>query len=709
MAEAFERTSPPEHRSNLNRTNYMHPKHCVGLTIEKNALGDEGEGIIRFPGGQIIIDGQQLRNGRKYDIESMVLDEYAGQVTADHWDSLETIVGKVINVRKDGDAVKIDGIQFAMNSAAGRLAHDLMADGFLTDMSVETYGPWPDESDDTYYKAKLIGLSVVVVGNSRSARVKQLVLNSLAKAKEDGLDTTAVEAAVHIDPEPEPQPEPPAPQPAAAPAKQAASTPTKQDELPMFKTIKNIRDFATKITYKNAAGDEVSAELAPGATVDVSEDQAEAVEKQINEAQAPQPDFTEQIKEAVNAAVSPLNDKLTELEKKQFNSQAHAPQPQPAPNGAAPSIATNNLDSLSKEELFKLHLESVAGAVISRSLSAMQMLEKINQRNLEKLQAAGKVAQGINLSDLGNFVIGPEYLPGVVVNDDAEYGPLLARFPFQETLSLDTAWLEQVGRIRMEDIDDMEDDTNDANLKPISEFSTTDHTARLTEFAAVTPVSAATIRFAAVDIIQMVNNEYRRAYNAALCESIIGRLAKAVQANGQAVAFDYSVDDIEALIAVTEAYAKIAEFHSGGVALLSETSRIELYKFQLRAKATGAPVGDLFSAGPDGKSLFLDRPYTVVPSEFMPKLNTGGTKSWSFEGTSVTNNFGLLNADPTAFFGRVSGGLSYDVSKDASYEQNGTVKSAFQRDKLLFRGYGYRKSAVTKTNAVSGILAPGIS
>ena len=62
----------------------MHPKHRVGLTIEKNALGDEG--IIRFPGGQIIIDGETLRNGRKYDIESMVLDEYAGQVTADHWD-----------------------------------------------------------------------------------------------------------------------------------------------------------------------------------------------------------------------------------------------------------------------------------------------------------------------------------------------------------------------------------------------------------------------------------------------------------------------------------------------------------------------------------------------------------------------------------------------------------------------------------------------
>jgi hypothetical protein len=100
----------------------MHPKHRVGLTFEKNALDGSEDGIIRFPGGQTIIDGTQLRNGLRYDIESMVLDEYAGQVTADHWDSLDTIVGKVVNVRKEGDAVKIDGIRFAMNSAAGRLA-----------------------------------------------------------------------------------------------------------------------------------------------------------------------------------------------------------------------------------------------------------------------------------------------------------------------------------------------------------------------------------------------------------------------------------------------------------------------------------------------------------------------------------------------------------------------------------------------------------
>lgn len=81
------------------------------MTIEKNALNDEGEGAIRFPWGQLIIDGETLRNGRKYDVDSMVLDEYTGQVTVDHWDSLDTIVGKIINVRKEDGAVKIDGIR----------------------------------------------------------------------------------------------------------------------------------------------------------------------------------------------------------------------------------------------------------------------------------------------------------------------------------------------------------------------------------------------------------------------------------------------------------------------------------------------------------------------------------------------------------------------------------------------------------------------
>lgn len=72
-------------------------------------------------------------------------------------------------------------------------------------------------------------------------------------------------------------------------------------------------------------------------------------------------------------------------------------------------------------------------------------------------------------------------------------------------------------------------------------------------------------------------------------------------------------------------------------------------------------------------------------------------------------NHGILFADPNEFMGRVSGGLSYNVSSEASYEQGGVTKSAFQRDQLVFRGYGYRKSAVLNTESVAGVLSPGVS
>jgi ribosomal 30S subunit maturation factor RimM len=685
----------------------MHPKHRVGLTIEKNALGDEGEGIIMFPGSQVIIDGQKLRNGYQYDIDSMVLDEYAGQVTADHWDAIDMLVGKVINCRKEDGAVKIDGIQFAMNSASGRLAHDLMAEGFLTDMSVETYGPWPDQSDDTYYKAKLIGLSVVVVGNSRSARVKQLVRNSLAKAKEDGLDITAVEAAVKVDPEPEPKPkpEPRAPQPAAAPAKQAASTATKQVEQPMFKTIKNSRDFAIKITYKNAAGDEVSTELAPGATVDVSEDQAEAVENQITKAEVPKPDFKADIAEAVNAAVAPLSEKLTELEKKQFNSQAKAPEVQkanPADAPKAPGVTKNKFEDMDWRERVGFQIN----ASITKDFASMQKLHEMNQYHLEKLKEAKVVNAAITLDSFSGFVLPPEMITEIQ-GVQSNYQPLLAAFPFQETLRTKMTWLERDGEIEMEDVS-MIDEGTDTNLKPIKDYGTTTRDTELTEFAAVTPVDASAIRFSAIDVVADIAAAYRRAYDSKLAQSIIGRLEQAVEYNGNSVPFSLAGGEVSGLTSLIDAWAEIAEFTPDGTFLLSTASVARIMKAQVKA-GTNGPLVEVFTKGPDGRSLFLDRPYILVPSSLLPTIDTTQTKSLSFEGDSVTVNSGIFYVNPSVWKGRVSGGLSYSVSDQAAYEQGSTVKSAFQRDQVLFRGYGYRASAILDRSQVSAIGALGVS
>jgi hypothetical protein len=691
----------------------MHPKHQVGLTIEKNALSDEG--IIRFPGGQTIIDGEKLRNGLKYDIESMVLDEYAGQVTADHWDALDMIVGKVLNVHKEGDAVKIDGIQFAMNSASGRLAHDLMAEGFLTDMSVETYGPWPDASDDTYYKAKLIGLSVVVVGNSRSARVNQLVLNSLAKAKEDGIDTTAAEAAVGVEAKPskakqtveappEPTPlEPQVPKPDAEPVHQSAGKSTKQVEQPMFKTIKNNRDFAIEVAYKNAAGDEVKIELAPGATIDVAEDQAEAVESQLTTAEAPKPDLTEAIKEAVESVVGPIKTELEELKTKQFNAQAKAPEfkeGKPGEAPAGPSITKNRFADMDWKERVGMQLKSR----MSNGFEASKTLHELNQFHLDQLKEKGIVKNTITLDTFADFVLPPEMI-SEIQGKQSNYKPILDAFPFQETLRLKMMWLERVGDIDMTDVAMMDVGT-DTDLKPIDEYDTTTHDRELTEFAAVTPVDASAIRFSAVDVVSDIADQYRRAYDKKLSQSVIGRLWQAVQSNGNSVPFSLAGGEVSGLVSLINAWAEIAEFSPDGTFLLNSSSYARILAAALRA-GTNGPLSEVFTNGDVPR--FLGRPYILVPSSLLPTLDTAQTKAFSFEGDSVTVSAGVLYADPSVFKGRVSGGLNFSMSDQAAYEQSGTVKSAYQRDKVLFRGYAYRASAVTDPSQVSAIGAVGVS
>ena len=174
----------------------------------------------------------------------------------------------------------------------------------------------------------------------------------------------------------------------------------------------------------------------------------------------------------------------------------------------------------------------------------------------------------------------------------------------------------------------MTDVGDNTNLKPISEYSTTTHSAQLSEFAAILPVDTSAIRFAATDIVANLNLNFNNAYDKALATSVIGRIVQTLQGNNQYVPFDYSASKVNALLALTAAYAQIAEFNPNGVILMTEQSRIQLLNFQLQAGANG-PFANLFSQGIDGQPTFLDRPYVTVPSVLMPQLNSGGPRASS--------------------------------------------------------------------------------
>src|SRR2546421_4617210 len=179
----------------------MH-KQRIDVHIEKNALIDNGDGVISFPSGQCIVDDSEMWNGLKYDINSLDISQYKDTLTCDHIDSLQTLIGKVDGTTKQDNKVTINSIRFAVQeSAAGKLAYDLMRGGFLNSFSVETAGPWPGEEDRTYRNHALVGLSTVVTGNNKSASINELVKNSIAQSKQQGLDTTKLEQALNLEEE----------------------------------------------------------------------------------------------------------------------------------------------------------------------------------------------------------------------------------------------------------------------------------------------------------------------------------------------------------------------------------------------------------------------------------------------------------------------------------------------------------------------------
>lgn len=175
-------------------------KNQLQISVSNDGFVDEGEGVISFPNGLTITDDSVMRSGTRYDINSLDIVGYQGQLTGDHEDSLGKLIGKVSGVAKTGNRVVINKIKYAIKeNPYARLAYNLLVGGFSNSFSIETIGPYP-EDDRTYRNHELVGLSQVVVPNNYNARINQfneIVHNSLERSQEDGLDVTGIEKKIY--------------------------------------------------------------------------------------------------------------------------------------------------------------------------------------------------------------------------------------------------------------------------------------------------------------------------------------------------------------------------------------------------------------------------------------------------------------------------------------------------------------------------------
>ena len=726
------------------------------VEVTKNSYHDDGEGVVSFPNGLCISDNNVQRNGTRYDIDTLDISKYQGQLTADHEDKLKNIIGRVEGVEKKDGRLTVNKITYAVKqNPYARLAYDLLVGGFSNAFSTETVGPSANDMDGTLYNHELVGLSQVVCPNNYSA-VINTVRNSLEKAKNDGLDVSGIEEELLESKEentmdedskkPEVVDEEVVETEAVEAPEVEETTEEKTEEVEEVTNevdeveTQDVETEPTEVeTIENDATEETTEEV-EGVKEDAepeaeeTEVEVEEVDNDISEAEVKQlfdklDNLTDLVTKAVgeNPTVegveeiveddlnettekveNKLNEETQEMDKEEIQNavaealkgyfansvEATAPEFKKDENSA-------EISELSWKDRYNKQVNAAWEAFRAGSIEARKTLNDINEVNLNALKEAGIAKNSMTIASMGNFVIPPEMYKEIV-GKRTDYTAIINATNWRETDSLEFAWLKRNGDIDMKNVA-MCDDGKNGNLKPISEYTAEPVTSKLEEMAAVTVVCNAATRFFAVDLLADVAAGYRNDYDRKRAQLVIARLEQAVKESGQSVAYAPTTDT-EAMVAYLEAIAEISDATVNGTLIFNNKTFAQLKAHALEAGVNG-PLSHIFTDGEIPQ--IFGTPFIVVPNDLMPTIESEDAIAFTVEGEEVPITHAVFYADLSEFVGYTSGGLQYDIATEASYEINGTVRSAYQRNELVLRGSFFRGGAVKDTSRVSGIKQLG--
>lgn len=677
----------------------------IHFNIEENAIKVISDDTLMFSKPVTITDNTEMWSGAKYDIESLDISQYRGKLTADHRDIIQNVLGSVIGLKKvQNRRVTIDGLKLAVKeNPLADYAKRMMMAGHLTDFSIETVGPWPDDNG-VFKNAKLVGLSLVVTGNNKQAHINKIAEQTMQDARANGLDTTFFAQALKL------------------PIDNDQSV--NNNNIMKFKKVINSRGFAIVLKYKNAAGEDTEVTLSAGKSVDVPDtDENRTVENQITSATEPQkdtPKTTEKetqtvdvesiVKNAIETATKPLLEKVEQLEKTAFDNGAQEPQ---FTRVNTPKVISE-LSSMDYRDRHGAQINYAWDFLMSKGANseAGRKLNEINKYHFEVLKEKGIARNSMAMSDFGNFVISPELLT-TIEGFRSDFAPFLSDFNFVDTLSLQMAWLRRNGDINMQEVGMEPGVSGNGNLKPLTDYEAIMKTSDLKEVAGVTPVCDSATRFLAADMLGDISEGYRTDYDRKKAQILIARFQQAVNETGLVVHYNTGTagggTNVNALQSYMDAGAAMQEDVMNAKFYLSQASYWELMKRQAAAGINTDSGFAIFTKGPDGSNLMFGAPYKIVPNELLPKLGSSQTRTFTVEGQSIIITSAIFYADPRTVSARTSGGLKYDMSTEAAYEDNGVVKSAFQRNELLLRGSFFRGAAVRDINKVVGLEALNLS
>lgn len=726
-------------------------KNQLQISVSTDGFVDEGDGIVSFPNGLTITDNTVMRSGTRYDVNSLDIDNYAGQLTGDHIDSLGTLIGKTMGVGKTGNRVSVSAIKYAVKeNPYARLAYNLLVGGFSNSFSIETLGPQAD-GDGTYRNHELVGLSQVVVPNNYNAKINQfneIVHNSLERSQQDGLDTSSIEEELYsnlqlvsteevkddnvddtVEEESMTEKEVNASEVEETAVVDTAETQevteevteaVVETEVAETEEVANAADTeeaeeeAEAETESEEETEEVAENAADAEESEVEdesevEETEEEVENKTNKNEEKLEMTAEEIKAIVESALKPVTDELAatkELAQNAFDAQAEEPKFEEAEK------VENSLDALSADELFAKQLNAAVAVERMGSVEGAKTLHEINARNLQSLKAEKIVNAALTLEDLGNFVIGPELFKEIE-GIRTDYSAILNATQWRETNSLEFGWLTRTQDIDMSNVaigalgDVYSPDTvnadgtggqSDKRLKPVSMPGYGAQTDKLEELAAVTPISINVIKFAAVDILSDVAEGYRNDYDRKRAQLVIAKLQQAVDATGQKHTYDIS----QGLSQWVLVMAKVSNVSTVGTLVFNTATFAKL-----KAAAIDEDQPSLLAEMNTGS--IYGTPFVVVPNDLMPTLNEVDTRTIYVQGSPVTIDQAVFYGKLSTFTGRTSGGLKYDVDGSASYEISGTVYSAYQRNEIVLRGSFFRGGAVKDPLVIAGVPAIAVS
>ena len=455
------------------------------------------------------------------------------------------------------------------------------------------------------------------------------------------------------------------------------------------------------------SADEVEEEVEPESSEEaevVENDATEESEPEEEEAEA-EPEAEEETKEENQMTKEELQEILNSFKADIKNEILDATVEAPAATEEEEKVE-NKAPEVAKDWKTRYNDQVAAAWDFHRlgNVEAGETLRTINQYNADLRATKNDAGEApMTITSLAEFVLPPEMdteIHGVRTN----YTPFLNELQYTETRALQFMYTTRVGDINMQNVSFC-DDGKDGNLKPVEAYGLSRGIAQMEEMAAVTPICDNATKYMAVDILGDVARGYRNDYDRKLAQLAIVRFQQAVNETGNTVEYNPNTA-IDSLVDFVKATTLVSEGVVNGKFVFSAKTKALLLENALRSQ-TQDVARDAFTAGEI--QTIWGYEYVVVPNDLLPTLGTNETRTFK----ALNNATGVLETveittpvfygDLSEYRGKVNGGLNYTVSTEASYEINGQVFSAYQRNEMVIRGSFYRGGYLADPTVLAGL------